>query len=380
MKEFRAGIIGFGFIGKVHAWSYLNAPLFYAGLPPVRITHVCTAHEETAKAGAAAVGAPHAVVDYRQVTENPDVDIVHICTPNHLHKDELLSAMRHNKHIYCDKPLTATMDEAREVEAALVSYAGIAQMTLQNRFFPSTMRAKQMIDDGFLGEVLEFRAAYLHGGSADPNAPMRWKLSGEAGGGVLADLGPHVLDIIHHLLGDFAAVSCTTRIAYPQRPASHDPAKMVPVDAEDCAMMLVKMRNGAIGTVEMTKIATGAEDELRFEIHGSKGALRFNGMDAHHLQAYDRTAPDGPVGGIRGWTHIDTGQRYPEPAVGFPGPKFSIGWMRSHMACLANFLRSLARGEPAHPDLRQGIYLQHLIECARKSDQTGGWVDVTRPS
>jgi len=380
MKELRAGIIGFGFIGKVHAWSYLNAPLFYSGLPPVRITHVCTSREETARAGADAIGAPNAVTDYRAVTENPDVDIVHICTPNHLHKDELLSAMRHNKHIYCDKPLTATMAEASEVEAALGSYTGTAQMTLQNRFFPSTMRAKQLVEDGFLGKVFEFRAAYLHGGSADPNAPMRWKLSGRAGGGVLADLGPHVLDIIHHLIGEFEEVSCITRIAYARRPDAAYPSRMVPVDAEDCAMMLVKMSNGAVGTIEMTKIATGAEDELRFEIHGSNGALRFCGMDAHHLHAYDRTAADAPIGGLRGWTHIDAGQRYPEPAMKFPGPKFNIGWMRSHMACLANFIYSLGRGEPAQPDLRQGIYLQHLIECARQANETGGWVATTQPS
>jgi len=376
MKEYRVGMIGFGFIGKVHAYGYLNFPLFYGGMPPARITHVCTSRAETAEKAAAQIGADHAVTDFREITENPDVDIVHICTPNHLHKDEILSAMKHNKHIYCDKPLVATMDEAREIESALADYTGTAQMTLQNRFFPATLRAKQMIGEGFLGKVLEFRACYLHAGSADPGAPLKWKLSGKAGGGVIADLGTHIFDLIHSLLGDYDRLLAATQVAYGQRPSFEDPSRMVDVDAEDCVMILTRMRSGAIGNIEATKIATGAEDELRFEIHGSKGALRFNGMNAEKLQAYDATAPNKPIGGKRGWTLIDTGQRYPEPATGFPGPKFAIGWIRSHMACLANFLQSVAEGRPGDPGLRQGIYLQRLIECCRQSAKTNEWIEV----
>ena len=87
---------------------------------------------------------------------------------------------------------------------------------------------------------------------------------------------------------------------------------------------------------------------MRLEIHGSRGALRFNGMDPHHLEFHDATAPDRPLGGLRGWNRIDTGQRYPPPATGFPSPKAAIGWIRSHVACLANFLEAVAAG-PARP-------------------------------
>ena len=377
MKEYRVGMVGFGFIGKVHAYGYVNLPMFYDPVPlRARITHVCTSRSETAKAGAAIAGAEHAVTDFRRITENPDVDIVHICTPNHLHLDALLSAMKHNKHIYCDKPLTADLAEAEQVAAVLDGYTATAQMTFQNRFFPATMRAKQMIDEGFLGQVLEFRAAYLHAGSADPKAPLKWKLSAAAGGGVIADLGPHVFDLIHYLLGDYDRLLAAAHIAYPRRPAPGDPSRMVDVDAEDCVMILARMSCGALGTIEATKIATGSEDELRFEVHGAKGALRFNGMDAHHLEAYDAAAPDRPAGGKRGWTRIDAGQRYPAPATGFPGPKFSIGWMRSHVACLASFLESVAASQPGEPGLRQGIYIQRLIERARASAAANEWVSV----
>lgn len=376
MKNYRIGFIGFGFIGKVHAYGHVNLPLFFDQQEfRTTITHVCASRLASAQKGAEQVGAKHAVTDYREITENPDIDIVHICTPNHLHKEALLSAIAHGKHIYCDKPLTASVAEAEEVEAALKNYRGTAQMTLQNRFFPSTIRAKQLIEEGRIGQILEFRACYLHSGSADPKAPLKWKLSAETGGGVIADLGSHVLDLIHHLLGDYAEVCAMSHIAYPERPSADDPAKMVKVDAEDNMMILAKMKSGAPGHISASKIATGIEDEMRFEIHGSKGALRFNGMDPHHLEFYDASLADSPCGGTRGWTAIDTGQRYAKPA-GFPGPKFAIGWLRGHMQCLYNFLDCVHHGKPGNPGLQQGVYIQKLMDKIKQSNNNHKWVNV----
>lgn len=377
MKVYNVGILGFGFIGKVHAYGYANLPFFYDPVPlHARITHVVASRPETAEKARLTVGADVAATDYRVVTENPAIDIVHICTPNHLHKEALLSALQHQKHIYCDKPLVATMHEAEEVKQALPGYRGIAQMTFQNRFFPATMRAKQLIDAGVLGEVLDFRACYLHGGSASPHAPARWKLTTAAGGGVIADLASHVLDLVDWLIGPFSSVMATTKIAYPQRPSADDPGQRVAVDAEDSVMLLAHMESGAQGTIEATKIATGTEDELRLEIHGSRGAIRFHGMDPHHLELHDATASDQPLGGLRGWNRIDTGQRYPSPAASFPSPKAAIGWIRSHVACLENFLEAVAAGRPAEPGLEQGIRVQHLMDCVRRSAATKSWVTI----
>ena len=270
MNIYRVGILGFGMIGKVHAYGYRILPLCYDPVPlEARITHVVTSRAETAEKARQTLGADVAATDHRAVTENPDIDIVDICTPNHLHKAALLTAMRGQKHIYCDKPLVATMAEAEEVRAALRDYRGVAQMTFQNRFYPATMRAKQLLDAGALGQVLEFRACYLHGGNADPESPMRWRFSAAAGGGVIADLGSHVLDLVDWLIGPFHSVMAETRIAYPQRPAAAGAAERAAVDVEDSVTALARMQSGASGTVEATKLATGSEDELRLEVHGS---------------------------------------------------------------------------------------------------------------
>ncbi len=375
MKVYRVGILGFGFIGKVHTYGYLNLPLFYDPLPlQARITHVVTSRRETALKACQTIGAETAETDYRVVTENPHIDIVHVCTPNHLHLEALLSAMRHQKHIYCDKPLVATMQEAEQVRAALADYRGTAQMTLQNRFFPATMRAKQLVGAGALGQVLGFRACYLHGGSASPQAPAKWKLTAAAGGGVIADLASHVLDLVDWLIGPLSGVMADTQIAYAQRPSAEDPEKLVPIDVEDSVMLLARTQAGARGTIEATKIATGTEDELRVEIHGSRGALRYNGMDPHHLELHDATVPGEPLGGLRGWNRIDTGQRYPAPAAAFPSPKAATGWIRSHAACLANFLQAVAEGRPAEPGLEQGIRVQQLMDWVRRSAAEKRWV------
>lgn len=373
LKTYNVGIIGFGFIGKVHAFAHVNLPFFFADLPfRTRLTHVCCSRPESAAAAAAFLGGVQATCEAREITENPAVDLVHICTPNHLHAEALISALAHGKHIYCDKPLTATLAEALQVEAALVGYRGTTQMTFQNRFFPSALRARQLIRDGRLGDILELRVAFLHASNVTPSAPLKWKLTAAAGGGVIADLGSHALDIATFLAGDIAELTAVTKIAYPERPSAAEPSRRVAVDAEDSMTAIVRLASGAVGTIAATKLALGSEDELRADVYGTRGALRFNSMDPHHLEFYDGTAPDQPLGGTRGWTHIDCGQRYAAPA-GFPAPKVSIGWLRAHVQCLYEFVAAVHAGRAAEPDLAHGVAIQRAMEAVRRSALSGRW-------
>ena len=367
MKRYRVGIVGLGSIGKVHAYGYRNLSFFYDPVPlEAEITHVVTSRAETAEKARQVVGARVATTDYREVTENPEIDIVHICTPNAEHKEALLSAMDRQKHIFCDKPLVNTGEEADEIEAALADYRGVAQMTFHNRFFPAMMHAKRLVDEGAIGEVLQFRGAYLHSGSADPEAPLRWKLTAAAGGGVIADIASHVLDSLDWLAGPFQSFQATTHIAFAERPLVDHPSVKGKVDAEDCVLILAELVAGGVGILEASKIATGTEDELRLEIHGTRGALRFQLMDPHHLEYYDATTSYSPTGS-RGWTRVDTGQRYEAPAAAFPSPKAATGWLRGHVACLANFLYAVADNRPAEPGLMQGIKIQRLMAAVRQS-------------
>jgi len=374
VKTYTVGILGFGFIGKVHAFAHTALPYHFAGLPfRTRIARVCTSRPDSAAAAAAFLGdGVIGSTDPRDILDDPSIDVVHICTPNHCHVDALLAAMARQKAIYCDKPLTATLEEARRIEAALPAYRGTAQMTFQNRFFPSALRARQIVEEGRLGELLQFRVCFLHASNVSPTAPLKWKLSAAAGGGVIADLASHALDLAVWLAGDLTDVSAVSKVAYPSRPDVADPSQQRAVDAEDSVVALARTRTGAIGTLEATKLALGSEDELRIDLHGTRGALRFNSMAPHHLDYYDGTAADQPLGGLRGWTRIDCGQRYPAPA-GFPAPKVSIGWMRSHIQCLYEFMAAVDAGRPAEPGLAHGIAIQRLMEALRRSSASRQW-------
>ncbi|NLC59391.1 MAG: Gfo/Idh/MocA family oxidoreductase [Armatimonadetes bacterium] len=371
METLGVGIIGFGFMGKVHTYGYQNLPLFYDPVPvQTKLVGVATTREETARKAASQGGFAFATTDWRELIARDDIQVIHICSPNDQHLEQLLAAIRAGKHIYCDKPLVVNAEDAAQVAAALEEYRGVGQVVLNYRFFPATLRAKQLVAHGFVGNVISFRGAYLHSGSVDPEKPMGWKQLASAGGGVLQDLGSHILDLMDYLIGPMESVLCETRILYPERP--NPQGERVPVEADDHVVMLCRLTNGALGTLEASKIATGTEDELRFEIHGDRGALRFNLMDPNYLEAYDLREPETPLGGQRGWRKIASVQRYEKPAA-FPPSKLSIGWIRAHLHCLYSFLSAIAEGRPAEPSLQRGVELQRMLAAAARSAQTRTW-------
>jgi len=358
MQTFGVGIIGFGFMGRMHAYSHINMPLYYGKIPcKTRLVGVATSKPETAEAACQAAGFEFATTDWRELIARRDIHIIHVCTPNKYHAEQVMAALQAGKHIYCDKPLCTTVNEAEEIAALLPTTKVIHQMALNNRFFPATLRARELMEEGFVGEILGLRAAYLHAGSVNRGAALKWKLDPSiSGGGVLFDLGSHVLDLVQWLVGNLQIVNCTTHVAYKERPTLDASGKTAAVTGEDAVYITVKTPNGAVGHIEASKIATGTLDELRFEIHGEKGALRFNLMQPNYLEAYDQTAPASK----RGWCALETAQAYPSPAI-FPSSKVGIGWVRAHTAGLYNFLAALAEGKPAEPGLEVGVQLQHLM-------------------
>lgn len=376
-KPLGVGIIGFGFMGKTHTYAYRTLPFYYDPLPlPFKLTAVCRANAALAEAARITGGFERVAATPEQLIKSPDIDIVHICTPNDQHLPALRLALAANKHIYIDKPVTASLAEADALEPLLQTYRGIAQVALQYRCFPATLRARQLVEQGFFGRITHFRAAYLHSGSLDENRPASWKFLNAAGGGVIRDLGPHVLDLLDWLIGPFTEVYCHSRIWASQRPHPDQPGVMLSVDAEDAAVMLLKSADGAFGAIEVSKLATGTEDELRFEIHGRNGALRFNLMDPNFLEVYDARLPDGDLGASRGWQRLACVQKYPPPGGKFPPGKNTLGWLRAHVHSIHAFLIAIASNRPASPSLAHGLRLQRMLEAARQSAQKQAWVSL----
>ena len=239
------------------------------------------------------------------------------------------------------------------------------------------MRAKQLRTRGPWGD-LHFRAQYLHSGYVDPKRPLSWRLQKATGGaGALFDLGSHVIDLMRFLVGDYAAVMADIKTFITERPDPDRPDQKGRVDVDDYSLLQVRMTSGALGVIEASRVATGANDDLRFEIHGSKGALRFSLMEPNWLWFYDGTRSQEPLGGTSGFTRIETVQRYPKPA-GFPGPKFAVGWTRYHCASQYDFLQSI--WDPAHQPLgatfADGVRVQAVLEAVQQASERQTWVEV----
>ena len=373
MKTIKIGIIGWGFMGRTHAHALRAMPLFYPGAGfRAEIAGICSRRLETAREAAEELNVPYYTDDYRQLLAREEIDAVSVCTPNALHEEIALAALKAGKHLYIDKPLADTAQGARRIADQAEKSGVFTRMVFNNRYLPVTLRARELVDQGRIGRVLSFEGRYLHSGSIDPNKPIGWKQTLQ--GGVLLDLGSHVLDLITWLCGYPEAVFCAQRTLYDTRPTREGGATRDLSD--DQTLMLLRLPGGAMGQVEASKIATGANDELTVEIRGEKGALAFDLMQPNYLRFYDNTRPEAPLGGERGFQWIETVARYPAPGGTFLPPKNSIGWDRGHLHCYYTFLDCLARGAAPDNGVGEGARLQMLMERAAQSAAQGRWVDT----
>jgi len=359
MKKYKIGIIGFGFIGKVHTFGYSNLK-FYYDLPfEVELFGICASTKETLKK-AENFGFKFFTQNADELIKHPEIDIVDICSPNIFHKEQLISAMNEQKHIYCEKPLVCDIKETIEIEKIFSKkYKKISQMVFHNRFFPATLKTKFLIEKGFLGKPLSFRSTYFHSGSLDKNKPIGWKQ--EKGAGVLLDLGSHIIDLVYWFLGEFESVIGKSTILYPERIDKN--GKKIKIEVEDSISFLAKMKNGSIGSIEASKITIGSEDQLTFEIYGTEGAIKYNSMNPNFLKVFNKEE--------KCFKNLPTVQKYEES--NFPGPKFSIGWIRAHIHSIYNFLSCIDKNVLAEPSISAGIYNMKVCDAVKNSEKTGKW-------
>lgn len=376
IPEYGVGMVGYGFIGRVHSHAHLSLPLYYDPMPArTRLVGVCTSTESSGRKAMDQARFRFATTDHNELLARDDIHLIHCCTPNDAHHGLLLDALRAGKHVYCDKPLARSVKEAEEI-AALSRRSGlIHRMTFNYRYVPATMRAKELVEEGFLGEVYHYRAAYLHAGYTDPQRAATWRTRmARSGGGAIMDLGAHVFDLMRWLLGEFREVNALLETRIPTRP-NLATGRFEAVDVDDFALVMARMESGALGVVEASRLATGAQDELRFEIHGSRGAIAFNLVDPNWLTVYDNSRPESPLGGSKGPQRIECATRYPKPyALG--ATKNTVGWPHFHIHCLYDFVASVARGELGHPNFEDGLAVQRIVAACQSSAVRNAWVTV----
>ncbi len=376
MKSLGIGLVGYGGIGRVHALAY-QAINYYYGLPAdtFKIVGVATSRPETARRAAEEIGCPFWTDDYHHLLDREEVDLVDCTLPNNQHAGLVVAAARAGKHIYCEKPLAMNVAEGQRMVAA-VEKAGVkSQMTFNFRFFPAIIRARQLVEEGFLGRVFSFRGRYYRASYIDYDKPLSWRLQPEiAGGGALFDLGAHVLDLIYYLLGNFGAVQATLETLIKERPISAGAAETAPVNVDDIALMHIRLADGTLGLAEISRMGTGSTNDLLIEIFGDKGALRFSSANPAWLEIYDTRDPGQPLGGQRGFRRVETGQHYP----GQKAPDWTMppGFVRTHLECQYQFLRAIQADSTPAPGLADGLHIQEMLAAALRSQAEGRWVSL----
>ena len=369
-KTIRIGLLGFGAMGRTHTWAVQNLPFFYGELPfACEVLGVCTTTQEKSERVARKFGMKIATTNEDDLINSPEIDVIDVCTPNVYHYETLKKAIAAGKSVLCEKPLCISAEQAEEVAALPLNAGQICGMVFNNRWIAPVMRAKQLIDEGKLGRILSFEGKYLHNSAADPNRPAGWKQdSTVCGGGVLFDLGSHVIDLLGFLCGPLVQVGGMSQIGYPNRKGRY--GEKWETNADESFYLTGKTAEGACGTITVGKLQVGTNDDLSFEIYGERGALRFSLMEPNWLYYYDNTAANAPIGGMRGFTKIECVGRYPD--LTFPSPKAPAGWLYGHLASMHAFLSSVAEGKPFSPSFADGLYVQKVMETAYASDGIGG--------
>lgn len=372
MARPRFGLIGTGFIGRTHAIA-LSAVGAVFGERYAPVCELLADHSaEAAQRGARTLGFARATADWRELVRDPAIDVVDICTPNHLHREMALAAIAAGKHVYCEKPLANTAREAREIVTA-ADAAGVRHMMGFNYICNPLLRvAREMIAAGELGEPYAFRGHYLEDYMSDPAVPWSWRCDRAlAGSGALADLGSHLVNLGHFLLGDIARVLGSLQTVHATR---RDPASGTQrgVENEDIARALVEFTRGVPGSFEVSRVATGFKCGLAFAIFGTKGALEFDQERMNELRWYDAGAKPGR-GGFR---TILAGPEHPDYRPFCPAPGHGLGYNDLKVIEVRNVIRAIAGDAPAWPDFHEGARVQRVMEAIEQSHATRAWTEV----
>jgi predicted dehydrogenase len=364
----RVAVLGYGGMGKAHAYAYRTAP-FIRPLPCQPVLQVIAGRQpESLERAARAYGFAEWSTDWRATVERPDVDLVDVCTPPGAHAEQVEAAARAGKAILCEKPLAIDLAAGtRALEA--VRRAGVPNAIGFNyRRLPALALMKRMIDDGAVGEPRLWRGRWLTDEFVDPSIPYDWRFDRRVGGTSVADLGAHLLDFALWMVGDVEAVSGQMETFVRERadPAGGPP---VAVTVDDAASALLRFANGARGSFEISRASPRRPCDMAVEVNGTRGTLFFDyarlnelwygdAQDASDLYGLRRIRAEHP-------SHPYAPQWWPlGQGVGF-GSSFV------NQAC--DLLERWPDG-PWAPDLAHGLKVQAVCEAIERSALERRWV------
>jgi len=385
-KKLNIGLVGSGMMGRAHSFSWANVNRFFdSDFEPVLKAFSFGSRENLANKFAEKQGWEEVVPRWEDLVERDDIDVIDISAPTYLHHDIFIAAAKNGKHIFCEKPAAITYAEAKDM-AETGDKAGIVHLLNHNyRFVPAIAYAKQLIDEGRLGQIYHWRGAYLQDWVMSPDFPLTWHFYKEkAGGGPHYDLNSHLVDLARFLVGEIAAVTGMNKTFIKERPLPGENAGVFeaggdqvfsekgPVTIDDACFFVCDFENGALGSFDTSRFAAGRNNWNDFEIYGSKGALKFNFQEMNDLLFLDLDMPAAEQGYRR--ISATTGN-HPYAGVWW-APGHLIGYENTFFHAKADFLNAISKGTQVSPNLHDGAACIRILEAVNKSVEEKRVVEV----
>lgn len=358
----RVGMIGYSFMGEAHVNALDRLPQFFPEVPETERTVLVGRREEPLADAADRFRFERTTTDWADALD--DIDVLCNLGPNNLHAEPSIAALDRGVHVLCEKPLAATLADAKKMAMAATESDALAATGFNYRFVPAIQYAKELIESGELGDIRHFRGSYLGGHLAgNPEAGWSWRLSEDhAGAGALGDLGSHTIDIAHYLVGDIKRVQGRCRTFVDERPVPWSDETRA-VDVDDAYAATVDFENGAMGTLTASRHAAGEQNNNSVAVHGTKGAVKFSLNRMNELQVYR----DGNEGYE---TVMIGGDDHPYGDSWWP-PAHNIGWEHTFVHEYASFLGAITEGGDHRPNFADGLAVQRVMDAVQRSDRTG---------
>jgi predicted dehydrogenase len=384
-------LVGTKFMGRAHSNAYLKVAKFF-DLPVTPVMHTAAGRNpEETREFAERWGWQHNSTDLPAVINNPDVDLVDIVTPNNVHAENAIAALEAGKHVACEKPLANNLDNARQMVQAAEKAPGQTFVWYNYRRCPAVALAHQLCQQGKLGRIYQIRGAYLQDW-AGPDTPLMWRFQGEvAGSGSLGDLCAHTIDTARFITGDEVGevVGATMDTVVKDRVILESSGGEISgrgaatgqrrgaSTVDDIVLFIARMESGALATFEATRLATGYKNDNRLEIHGDKGAVRFNFERMNELGWYDATLPEA----LQGWSTINVtngNANHPYAQAWWPVAHI-LGYEHSFINQAADIIGALQGQKPVVPlpDFADAYKVQRVLAAVVESDKNRAPVSLS---
>jgi predicted dehydrogenase len=364
------GLVGSGFMGKSHAFAFgAVAQIFDLPLKP-ELALLADRNDEIAGEAARQLGFARATGDWKALVSDPAVDVVAITTPNAFHKPIAVAALQAGKAVYCEKPLAANLADAKEMADAAQKSGCVTVVGFNYLKNPIVGLAREIVQSGEIGELVAFRGIHAEDYMVDPEAPHSFRTDPD-GGGVLMDLGSHIISLARHLVGPVEEVSAATGTLHKTRPS---PAGPKPVTVDDHSHVIARFANGVLGTITASWVSPGRKMQLEFELIGTRGSLAFTQERFNELKLYSA----GDSEKRKGFKTLLAGPDTPPYGNFCPAPGHQLGFNDLKTIEVAHLINAIAGTEKAYPDFSDAYEIQRVVTAALRSASENSWVQFDR--